>query len=250
MPIPYLRSLTSPQRTEKSNRDLGWCLAFLAGAANAGGFLVVRQYTSHMTGIVSMMAGNVAVARWSAAANGLAAVASFFGGSLITTLLVRWARHHRLRSQYALPLLLEALLFASVCLTAPIFNGHHILLLVSVMCFGMGLQNAMITKLSGSAIRTTHLTGMVTDIGIACGRLIFAGTGDETVNVERERRVLKLLGSLVFLFFLGGVVGAFGFNYFGLNFMLPVAGVLLLLAVVPVADDLRNPIVEEQTLNS
>jgi uncharacterized membrane protein YoaK (UPF0700 family) len=246
MPIPYLRSLTSPQRSERSNRDLGWCLAFLAGAANAGGFLVVRQYTSHMTGIVSSMAGGLAAGRWEAAWNGLAAVSSFFAGSLITTLLIRWARHRKLHSQYALPLLLEALLFASVCLTARIFNGHHILVLVSVMCFGMGLQNAMITKLSGSAIRTTHLTGMVTDIGIACGRLIFAGAGDETVDVRRERRVLKLLSSLVVLFFLGGVVGALGFNHFGLNFMLPVSGVLLLLAIVPVADDLRNPVVEER----
>lgn len=241
MPISYLRSLTSPQRSEQANRHLACYLSFLAGAANAGGFLMVRQYTSHMTGIVSSMAGSVVAGRWAAALTGLLAVTSFFSGSLVTTLLIRWGRSRRLRSQYALPLLLEALLFASVCFAARLFGQDNVRFLISVMCFGMGLQNAMITKLSGSTIRTTHVTGIVTDIGIACGRLLYARVGEEEIDAARERRVLKLLSSLVLLFFAGGVVGAFGFRRFGLFFMLPVAGALLLLSVIPVTDDLREP---------
>jgi hypothetical protein len=56
MPIQYLRRLTSPERSEDANRRLGQSLAFVAGAANAGGFLAVKQYTSHMSGIVSAIA--------------------------------------------------------------------------------------------------------------------------------------------------------------------------------------------------
>jgi hypothetical protein len=41
---------------------------------------------------------------------GLAAVVSFFFGSFLTTLFVRWARSRELHSEYALPLLVEALL--------------------------------------------------------------------------------------------------------------------------------------------
>ena len=59
MPIQYLRRLTSPQRTDDANRRLGQSLAFVAGAANAGGFLAVKQYTSHMSGIVSAMADDI-----------------------------------------------------------------------------------------------------------------------------------------------------------------------------------------------
>ena len=61
MPIHYLRAFTKPERTDEANRRLGRSLAFVAGAANAGGFLAVGQYTSHMSGIVSSMADNMAL---------------------------------------------------------------------------------------------------------------------------------------------------------------------------------------------
>ncbi|HZD45747.1 MAG TPA: DUF1275 domain-containing protein, partial [Acidobacteriaceae bacterium] len=58
MPLFYLRRLTGSKRTESANRHLARYLAFIAGAANAGGFLAVRQYTSHMSGMVAAMADN------------------------------------------------------------------------------------------------------------------------------------------------------------------------------------------------
>jgi hypothetical protein len=64
MPIDYARKLTTRERTAQANRHLGYTLAFVAGAANAGGFLAVRQYTSHMTGIVSSMADSVSARDW------------------------------------------------------------------------------------------------------------------------------------------------------------------------------------------
>jgi len=59
MPIKYARRLTGRRRSADANRHLGLVLAFIAGAINAGGFLAVQQYTSHMTGIVSSMADNL-----------------------------------------------------------------------------------------------------------------------------------------------------------------------------------------------
>ena len=59
MPINYVRRLTGRKRTASANRHLGFALAFVAGAINAGGFLAVQQYTSHMTGIVSSMADSL-----------------------------------------------------------------------------------------------------------------------------------------------------------------------------------------------
>lgn len=51
MPINYARRLIGSERSDTANRHLGFALAFVAGAINAGGFLAVQQYTSHMTGI-------------------------------------------------------------------------------------------------------------------------------------------------------------------------------------------------------
>jgi len=61
MPIFYLRRLTGRERTQNANQQLARYLTFVAGAINAGGFLAVRQYSSHVTGIVSAMADNLAL---------------------------------------------------------------------------------------------------------------------------------------------------------------------------------------------
>ena len=63
MPVDYPRTLTAPERTRQSNPHLGLSLAFVAGATNAGGFLAVKEYTSHMTGVVSSMADDLALGR-------------------------------------------------------------------------------------------------------------------------------------------------------------------------------------------
>jgi uncharacterized membrane protein YoaK (UPF0700 family) len=237
MPLHYLRRLTGSKRTESANRHLARYLAFVAGAANAGGFLAVRQYTSHMSGIVSAMADGLAVWSLPLVMHGLAAVLSFLCGAFVTTLLIRWARARELESEYALPLIVEAALLLVFGLTGEEFAGGRVLGTVMLLCFTMGLQNAMITKISKSVIRTTHLTGMVTDIGIAMGRI---ASRAEREAIASELTALRLLTSLVGLFFVGGVTGAVGFRHLGFFFTVPLSAVLLLLAAMPVMDDVRR----------
>jgi uncharacterized membrane protein YoaK (UPF0700 family) len=240
VPLFYLRRLTGSKRTESANRHLARYLAFVAGAVNAGGFLAVRQYTSHMSGIVAAMADNLALGGFEVALSGLAAVLSFLLGAFLTTLLVRWARRKGLDSEYALPLMVEAGLLVAFGLIGRVFAGGRVLGTVMLLCFTMGLQNAIITKLSRSVIRTTHITGMVTDIGIALGRVVMSTWVGDGISLEPEFAALRLLSSLVGLFFVGGVTGALGFKRVGFFFTMPLAAVLLVLAAMPVIDDLRR----------
>jgi uncharacterized membrane protein YoaK (UPF0700 family) len=241
MPLFYLRRLTGSQRTMTANRDLARYLAFIAGAANAGGLLAVGQYTSHMSGIISAMADNLAIGSLRLVFSGVLAVTAFLAGALLTTLLIRWARARELESEYALPLLLEAGLLIVFGTTGRVFAGGHVLDTVVLLCFTMGLQNAIITKISDAVIRTTHLTGMVTDIGIALGRITSSLYGRATdVVSETEVAKLRLLCSLVGLFFIGGLTGALGFKHVGFLFTLPLAAILMLLAAMPVIDDARR----------
>jgi uncharacterized membrane protein YoaK (UPF0700 family) len=240
MAIRYLRGLTTPERSEQGTRHLARYLAFIAGASNAGGFLAVHQYTSHMSGAVSAMAGDLVLGRFSLAWVGVLAVSSFLAGSVMTTLLIRWARRRNLRSEYALPLLCESIVFAVLAFAPNFSRRPNVTVTIAFLCFAMGLQNAMITKLSGSVIRTTHITGMITDIGIACGRLLVFAMGYRDQEVSTDLRALRLLGSLVVLFFLGGLCGAAGFLHLGLPFVAPLAATLFLLAFVPVVDDFRS----------
>ena len=234
MPLFYLRRLTRSQRTEDANRHLARYLAFIAGATNAGGLLAVGQYTSHMSGIVSAMADNLAVGKIPLVLAGLVAALAFLFGAILTTLLVRWARARRLESEYALPLLLEAGLLVAFGMKGRVFTGGRVLDVIMLLCFTMGLQNAIITKISDAVIRTTHLTGMVTDIGIALGRIFIEIAGDE------DLLKLRLLSSLIGLFFIGGLTGALGFKHVGFLFTLPLAVLLVLLAMMPIFDDLRR----------
>jgi uncharacterized membrane protein YoaK (UPF0700 family) len=238
MPLHYLRRLSGKNRTPSANRHLARYLAFVAGAANAGGFLAVRQYTSHMTGIISAMADDVALGSIVLALGSLAAVTSFLGGALSTTVLIRWARRNFPNSQYALPLALESVLLLAFGITGKTFAGGRLLGTVMLLCFTMGLQNAMITKLSDAVIRTTHLTGMITDIGIELGRMLTSFRREDPSTMADTAK-LRLLTSLVSIFFLGGVIGALGFKHVGFWFTLPLAGILLLIASMPIIDEMR-----------
>jgi uncharacterized membrane protein YkvA (DUF1232 family) len=107
----------------------------------------------------------------------------------------------------------------------------------------MGLQNAMVTKASNAEIRTTHVTGMVTDIGIELGKLFYwnlSRADSDKPLVLANRQKLRVLATLVGLFFLGGLAGALGFKHVGFSATLPLATVLMALAVVPVLDDMRR----------
>jgi uncharacterized membrane protein YoaK (UPF0700 family) len=212
----------------------------VAGATNAGGFLAVRQFTSHMTGIVAGVAYNLALSDHARALTAVASLLAFILGALVTTLCVRWARSHELDSVYAIPLLVEAGLLVVFGMTGHRFTDERVAGTIMLLCFTMGLQNAIITKLSNSEIRTTHLTGMITDIGIGFGRLIYTWLGKTEDGYREDLTAVGRLSMIVGSFFVGGVVGAFGFTRLGFLFTLPFAGVLVVLAMVPVVDDVRR----------
>jgi uncharacterized membrane protein YoaK (UPF0700 family) len=246
MPINYLRGFTAPERTDAANRRLGRSLAFVAGAANAGGFLAVGQYTSHMSGVVSSLADNLALGDGALVVAGLSSLASFVVGAAISAVLINWGRRHRLRSVYATPLAIEAGLLLCFGLVGSNLEHQRLLFLpvtVCLLCFVMGLQNAMITKISRAEIRTTHMTGLVTDIGIELGKLFYwngrRAEADEGA-VRADRQKLALLSSLLASFLAGGLAGAAGFKHLGFVSTLPLAAVLLTLAVVPLIDDMRG----------
>ena len=80
---------------------LGLLLAFNAGAVNAGGFLVVHLYTSHMTGFLSSLADNLVLGQMKLVLGAVGALWAFMSGAGTTAIMVNWARQRKLRSTYA-----------------------------------------------------------------------------------------------------------------------------------------------------
>ncbi|WP_457423794.1 YoaK family protein [Roseateles sp. P5_E7] len=233
MPTDYARLLLAEQRTPQGNAHLGWMLAFVAGAINAGGFLAVQQYTSHMTGMVSAAADGLALGTTQALVTAIGALLCFTAGAASTSLLVNFGRQRQAHSVFALPLLLEAACLVLFGLMGAWLTGVQAVFIpaaVAVLCFTMGLQNALITKISRAEIRTTHVTGIVTDLGIELGRALSGA------NVSATK--LRLLGGLLLAFATGGFVGALAFQAVGYAATLPLAIFLTLLGAVPALDDL------------
>lgn len=244
--IPLIRGWTEVQRTAQTNTRLGATLTFVAGAANAGGFLAVGQYTSHMTGVVSSIADSLVLGNLTTALVGVAMLGAFVAGAMCTAIIVNWGLRRGLHSAYSLPLLLEAVLLlvfglfgGAIALAADLF----VPLTVVLLCFMMGLQNAVITKISRAEIRTTHVTGLVTDMGIELGKLLYvnrANTAPDAVPVRANRDKLRLQGKLIAGFLVGALVGASGFKHVGFITTVPLALLLLLLVTRPLLTDART----------
>jgi len=234
---------TDTHRSAQTNLRLGSTLCAVAGATNAGGFLAVGQYTSHMSGILSSVADNLILGQIQLATTGIALVMSFIGGSMTTAWMVNWAQRRQMRSAYARPLLVEAallLIFGIFGTAINHFAGLFVPLTVVLLCFIMGLQNAVITKVSHAEIRTTHVTGLLTDLGIELGKLFYFNRLEVNQKVVANRIKLRIHGLLVASFFAGALVGAYGFKAYGFIATLPLAMVLMLLTWGPILDDIRT----------
>jgi uncharacterized membrane protein YoaK (UPF0700 family) len=235
-----IRGFTSLQRTPQADLKLGTVLAFVAGAANAGGFLAVGQYTSHMTGMLSALADNLVLGQFVLVGAGLVSVLAFVLGAMSTAWIVNWGMRLQLRSAYGLPLLLEAVLLLVFGLFGAVMSLWHTVFLpvtVVLLCYIMGLQNAVITKISQARIRTTHVTGLVTDLGIELGKLLYVNRHPDMQPVRADRERLRVHAQLVLSFLVGGIAGALGFKHLGYVSTLPLALALMLLVLRPLLDD-------------
>lgn len=238
-----LRHLSGQHRTAATNRLLGTMLAFNAGAVNAGGFLVVSMYTSHMTGFASMLADNLILGNMALVLGALGTLLAFITGAAVTAVIVNWARQRHVRSEYALPLLLLAVLLLIFGLLGATLNRQTpfaVPLTVLVLSFTMGLQNALVSKISSSQIRTTHMTGIITDLGIELGKMFYWNRTESPMasRVRANRIKLRLFSTLLTAFIVGGLVGAAGFRYVGFIWVVPLAILLLALSLPPLYADL------------
>lgn len=198
-------------------------LAAVAGFVNSIALLSFAQNgVSHVTGTLTLAADELVNGHWMALFSALSIVACFLLGALVCGILIdneALIIGHR----YGLAMLFEA---ALLLLALYFFRQNSFLgeLCASMAC---GLQNAMVTTYSGSIIRTTHLTGIVTDIGSALGHWL-AGRGIKGANV--------LLQSAIALgFFAGAGGGAALFVMFGFNSILVPVAVLALAGVMYLA---------------
>ena len=195
-------------------------LAVNAGMINVLGLVtVLHQSVSHMTGNVSMLA--MALLQWQpdtiiylALVVLCYVIGSFYSGFILGN------SHFSLGRRYGLPLSLVAFFIVLCWAFLPYFPRYALLW----ACVAMGVQNAMISHYKGTIIRTTHLSGVLTDLGLALGYRL------RGLDVDRRRIILHLV--ILFGFFLGGLVASMIYPYLKLNSFLVPALLSWILSIV------------------
>ncbi len=183
-------------------------LAFIAGMLNVTAFLGFEHHTvSHLTGASSMLGAALAARDLAAAGHFAATIAAFVAGTVVSGLLIQDSTL-TLGRRYGLALILESglLVLAMFLLERQSSAGYY---LVAGAC---GLQNAMATTYSGAVVRTTHVSGMFTDLGIAIGHALR--------GVPVEMRRLRLCCVIISAFLCGSIAGALGFQRLGYDALL------------------------------
>lgn len=200
-------------------------LALIAGYVNVVmlGFFAVP--VSHMSGAVSHLGIVLTDVGLQDMLLVTSIVVGFFSGALVSGLILRDTLF-RMRRLYGVMLLIEGVLLAVVMLLA--LKGFKAAVPIATMA--CGLQNAMASSYRGLTLRTTHVTGIVTDLGALLG------------NRMQGRAVkswkFSLLLSVLFAFFIGGVGGALLLSLLGMwaigvaSSLCVISGVIVILIAV------------------
>ncbi|MBL8753292.1 MAG: DUF1275 family protein [Planctomycetes bacterium] len=230
-------------------------LSWIAGYTNALTVLTCHQVTSHMTGPVSELGIDIAKGDWSRAAYLSGVVVMFLAGAFASGVMTEWGRVRRYPSIYVLPMIVEALLLAVFALLVDwqalgqLAPENAQVWLTFLPAFAMGLQNATITRISGGVVRTTHVTGVITDLGLELARIVFGLFGfgrkltDARATAARWRTLLLL--SIPGSFAFGAGLGTVAYEHVPTWSMVPPCVFLVFLMVrdllVPIAAvDLRH----------
>lgn len=220
-------------RDDVVDRWLAAMLAAAAGALNAIAFSVFGFFSANMTGNVSALSIGVATGRISTAVFYFGIILAFVLGAALCTLVLAYGGQRGLRGIYALCLAAEGTGIVLLGLWARAWLPGHVASAVTVvaLAFLLGFQNAIVTRISDARIRTTHVSGMLTDIGI--GVALLATSRAQWVHKSDSARTrLALHLGTVGAFLAGGVVGLLGYQVVGAYFI-SVCGLLLVAIAGP-----------------
>ena len=221
-------------RTFSIDRRLACLMALVAGGLNSAGFYAVGFFSANMTGNASAMADHIALGDVLIGAFYLMIVAIFVLGAALSAFVTSAGKRKGVKRIYAFNIIAEAalltLLGCADLWLSPTVRGPT---LVFGLSFLMGVQNAIVTRISDARVRATHVSGMATDIGIELGCLAEIALYGENAGVAQSyREKLALHGATVLSFCIGGIIGVFTYKAVG-AWLLFGASMLLTIAALP-----------------
>jgi uncharacterized membrane protein YoaK (UPF0700 family) len=219
----------SNSRTIKDNLQLGSLTAYSAGMVNVASLLIFFAFTSNVTGHYAILAAEIAKGNLYQVAIVFAWIFLFFFGGFVSNFIVIHFNKKNTYVAHSVPILLEI-----VCLVAVGFYGQFYYqetlteteVLISLMLFAMGLQNGLTASISNFAVKTTHLTGATTELGVLFSMFTKKKFRKNQDLVDKAKLLLTTAVS-----YLAGAISA-GYLYFALDFKVFYVVSLFLVVVI------------------
>lgn len=215
------------QRTPFHNRKIAFLLSFVAGMVNVTGFIAVGHLTTNVTGHFAFFADEISQKNYSYAWIYLLFILSFLCGAFFSSLYTEAVSKKYPRYRYSVPVSIEIAILTVVAQLSIMILHHYPTEIACALLFAMGMQNALVTNISKSVVRTTHLTGLFTDLGIELSQLFYF---KDSAQQRRLKTSIRLRIIIIISFFFGGLTGGVGYPVFGLQILL-LASLFLLIGL-------------------
>jgi uncharacterized membrane protein YoaK (UPF0700 family) len=227
-------------RTLKHNLRIATVLSFVAGIVNVTGFLSFKQLTTNVTGHFALFINDVASFQFWKGTIYFLYIFSFLFGSFLSSFLIEKFRENKKLNVYFLPTIIEILILISIGILSNVIQMKSPNLIVCLLLFAMGIQNSFVTKISNAVVRTTHLTGLFTDLGIDISQLFFPKLHPQR---EKLKANIKLRIYIILYFFAGGLIGGFFYSKVNLKLNTLIFGAAILIISL-LHDDFRYKIIK------
>lgn len=215
-------------RTLSHNLRIASLLSFVAGIVNVAGFLAVQKLTTNVTGHFAFFVDEIFKLNFWNGFVYFLYIFFFFLGSFVSNYLVELISQKTERNIYVFPASIEILILFSLGILGGNLIPENPNIIACSLLFAMGLQNSLVTKISNATVRTTHLTGLFTDLGIELSQLFFY---KETEMKQKLYSSIKLRLTIISFFFTGGIIGGIFYVKIKLK-VLFIAGIALVFGLI------------------
>lgn len=211
-----------------TNLAVASILSTVAGMVNVVGFLAIQKLTTNVTGHFAFFIEAFDRFEFWEGIIYLYYILFFLLGAFCSNLLIEWLIRTARKYAFSVPVLVEILLLSVTGLWMPELMQKNSDAIAFLLLFSMGLQNAMVTKISAANIRTTHLTGLFTDLGIELSQWFFYHSIEQKKKLSNS---IKLRFTIILFFFAGGVIAGLVYSRLqGLTLIL--AAIILLIGLL------------------
>lgn len=217
-------------RTFIHNLRLATLLSFVAGIVNVTGVLSIQTLTTNVTGHFAYFAQEIMKRDYATAITFFVLIIFFLFGAFTSNFLSELVTKKHPNLSHVIPISLEMIILIAVGFfgeTSQLESSEGKWIAFSLL-FAMGIQNSLVTKISQSTVRTTHLTGLFTDLGIELSQLFFYRKLEEKKELKTS---IFLRLSIIFSFFIGCISGGFLHYLLGIKTLF-VAAIFLLFALL------------------